>query len=57
MNKQDAITFFGSKSKLAEAIGVTKQAVGQWVDIPEPRQYQIQVISNGALLADRRSAA
>jgi hypothetical protein len=37
---------------LANALGVTKQAVNNWDVIPETRQYQVQVKSGGKLIAD-----
>lgn len=49
MTKEEAIKAFGTARALAEAIGVTEQAVSQWgVTIPELRAYQIR-----AILADR----
>jgi len=53
MDKKDAISYFGSKTKLATALKITKQAVRQWKQIPIGRQYQIEVLTNGALQADR----
>jgi len=32
MTKQNAIDIFGSASKLAKALGITRQAVSQWDD-------------------------
>lgn len=49
VTKEEAIQAFGSVRKLAEAIGITEQAVHQWGDmIPELRVYQIR-----AVLAER----
>lgn len=49
MTKDEAIKAFGSTRKLAEAIGVTEQAVHQWGEmVPELRAYQIK-----AILAER----
>ena len=44
MTKQEAIDLFdGSIRKLAEALGITEQAVSQWGDeVPELRAYQIR---------------
>ena len=44
MTKQEAIDLFdGSIRKLAEALGITEQAVSQWGDeVPELRVYQIR---------------
>lgn len=62
MTLQDAIQFFGSKAKLAHALGVALPTVYEWEDdIPEGRQYQIELATCGALKADkpalRREAA
>ncbi|MCX4186747.1 Cro/CI family transcriptional regulator [Methylophaga sp. OBS4] len=54
MTKDQAIKHFGGASKLANALGITKQAVNNWDDIPDVRQYQIQVLTDGALKADRK---
>ena len=44
MTKQEALDLFdGSARKLAEAIGVSVQAIHQWADeVPELRAYQIR---------------
>lgn len=57
MTKQQAINFFGSATSLADAIGVSKQAVGQWGAIPYARQYQIHVVSGGELPVDIKHVA
>lgn len=57
MRTQDAADFFGGKSKLAEALGVSPSAITQWGEyVPLVRQYQIQVVSKGKLKAKERSA-
>jgi hypothetical protein len=49
MTKQEAIRIFGGTRALAEALGISTQAVGRWGDeIPPFRQYQIR-----ELLADQ----
>lgn len=56
MKIEDVTAFFGSKSKLAEALGVSPSAATQWRDnIPVGRQYQIQVITNGKFKAAEHS--
>jgi len=58
MKKEDAIKHFGSQSKLAQALGINKQAVHQWPEIvPIGRQYQIEVITNGELKAEPKQSA
>ncbi|KAB0476547.1 Cro/Cl family transcriptional regulator [Vibrio chagasii] len=53
MNKTEVIEHFGSKSKAAVALNMSKQAIGQWGgSVPELRQYQIEVITNGRLKSD-----
>lgn len=46
MQKKEAIEIFGSARALANAIGITEQAVSQWADIvPELRAYQIRELA------------
>jgi len=53
MRKITVIRHFGSNTLVAEALGTTKQAVGQWGDkVPELRQYQLEVITKGALKSE-----
>jgi hypothetical protein len=43
MKKEDAVKAFGSIRKLAEALGLSVQAVHQWPDdVPQLRVYQIR---------------
>jgi transcriptional repressor of cell division inhibition gene dicB len=45
MTKEEAIRAFGTARALAEAIGVTEQAVSKWGDVvPELRVFQIKAI-------------
>lgn len=58
MTKQQAIAHYGSISALAKALGTTYEAVRQWgAEIPPLRQYQIEVLTEGALKADQKPAA
>ncbi len=57
MTKSQAIKHFGSITALAKALGVTYEAVRQWADVPELRQYQIERITKGALKAGKAGAA
>jgi hypothetical protein len=53
MKTRDAANYFGSKKKLAEALGIQPSAVTMWGEvIPISRQYQIQILSNGKLMAE-----
>ncbi|ATB63298.1 Cro/CI family transcriptional regulator [Pseudomonas mosselii] len=56
MTKSQAIQHFGSISALAKALGVTYEAVRQWSDVPELRQYQIERITRGVLKAGQGHA-
>lgn len=57
MTIDEAVVYFGGKSKLAKALGINPSAVSMWGEtIPEVRQYQIQVLSKGKLKADRKAA-
>lgn len=52
MKKQEAVDLFGGVSALAEALGVSAGAVSQWDEIPSGRQFQLQVLTAGRLVAD-----
>ena len=57
MKIEEAVKYFGSKTKLADALGIRPSAVTQWGDeIPAIRQFQIQVISKNKLKADQQVA-
>lgn len=52
MTKQEAIDAFGSVRKLADALGITEQAVHQWGEkVPELRTYHVK-----AILAEKAQA-
>jgi hypothetical protein len=53
MKTQEAADFFGSRVKLADALGITPAAITGWGEVPPlPRQYQIQVLSKNKLKAE-----
>ncbi|PKG37168.1 Cro/CI family transcriptional regulator [Psychromonas sp. Urea-02u-13] len=53
MKKADAIKYFKTVSKLAQAVGVTRMSVTQWgEEIPQRRAFEIERITNGELKAD-----
>ena len=57
MDKKQAIEHFGSASKLARALGITRGAVTNWGDtVPPSRQWELEVLTQGALKAQRRDA-
>jgi hypothetical protein len=57
MRTQEAIDFYGSVPGLATAIGLSsRQAIYAWGEYPPPgRQYQIEILTNGVLRAERAS--
>lgn len=53
MFKQDAINYFGSKSKLAKAVGVAPASVSVWGElVPEKNAMRLQLASEGVLQYD-----
>ncbi len=52
MKKSQAIEHFGSVTALAKALGVTDEAVRQWIEVPALRQYQLEHLTGGSLKAD-----
>ncbi|HAI34260.1 MAG TPA: Cro/Cl family transcriptional regulator [Alcanivorax sp.] len=59
MKKSEVIEFFGGVQQTADALGIRYQSVREWPEegVPEGRQYQIQVLTQGELKADQESAA
>lgn len=58
MKTQDAITYFGTQSKLAKALSITDGAVSQWGEYPPRfRQLEIQVLTEGDLLIEPKVKA
>jgi len=60
MTITEVLDHFDGISKTARALGISYQAVRQWVDkgdIPEGRQWQIQALTDGKLKAEDRAAA
>ena len=50
MTTQEAIDHWGSAVKLADALGLTRDAIYKWGEYPpNETQYKIMVISGGAL--------
>jgi hypothetical protein len=53
MKTDQAISHFGSYAALAAALGIDQSAVRHWRgSVPLLRQYQLQVITDGKLVAD-----
>ena len=53
MTKDQAIAHFGTQAALARALGIQRAAVHGWRGVPLGRQYQLEVLTGGALKADR----
>lgn len=50
MTTQEAIEHFGGATKLAEALGLTRDAIYKWGAYPpNETQYKIMVLSGGRL--------
>ena len=52
MTTKQMIKYYGSITAAAKALNITHEAVRQWVtagSIPVARQYQLQVLTDGAL--------
>jgi len=54
MTTQEAIEFYGSVKKLADALGIWPQPIYLWGERPPmARQYELEIKSQGQLKADR----
>ena len=57
MKTSDALLHFGTKTKIAAALGMTKQAISAWGTYPPlDKQFQLEVLTKGKLKADRSFA-
>lgn len=53
MFTKDAVTFFGSKGRLAAAAGVRLPSLYKWGElVPEGRAMRLQIASGGVLIYD-----
>ena len=53
MKKKDATAYFGTATKLATSLSISKQSVSKWgIEIPQRRAFELERITNGALKAD-----
>jgi transcriptional regulator with XRE-family HTH domain len=61
MTYEQALEHFGTQAKLAAALGIAQPTVSCWERVvPAPYQYQLEIITAGALRVDedlRRSRA
>ena len=54
MNLADAVKHFGTKSRLAKALGLARSSVTGWgEEIPWLRQCELEVLTKGKLIADQ----
>lgn len=54
MRTKTAIRYFGTAAELARRLGISRQSVHDWQGkVPEGRQYQLEILTNGALRAKR----
>jgi hypothetical protein len=52
MKTKEVAAHFGSKTKLADALGISPSAVTMWGEtVPEARQFQLQVLTSGKFKA------
>jgi transcriptional repressor of cell division inhibition gene dicB len=48
-----AVNHYGGRRQLAEALGITRQAVEQWGEyVAEGMAYKLQVLTSGLLMVD-----
>ena len=55
MNPKQVIEYFKTQTAAADALGIAQSSVAGWLDsgeVPEVRQYQIELATNGQLRAD-----
>lgn len=65
MTPQQALAHYQSQAEIARVLGCKQSSVSEWfkegAQLPDGRQYQLQLASDGALKADkpadRRAAA
>ena len=56
MTPNDLLEYFGSKAEIARAIGIEPPSITDWFkdgEVPEVRQYQIELATDGALRASK----
>lgn len=56
MKTKTVVDHFGSKRAVADALDISKGAVSQWGDdVPKLRAYELERITNGALLVNEEA--
>lgn len=54
MTTADAIRYYGTQQKLADALGISQSTVAEWGEFPPPlRQLQLQDVTKARLRAER----
>ena len=54
MTLRDLVEYFGSQGEVARRLGVTPASVCLWSSgVPEGRQYQAELLTNGQLRASK----
>ncbi|UBB15454.1 Cro/CI family transcriptional regulator [Comamonas odontotermitis] len=56
MSPKQLISFFQTQAAAARALGCAQSTIAEWVaagSVPDGRQYQAQLATNGQLRADR----
>jgi hypothetical protein len=57
MRTRDAVQHYGGIRELAAALGIWPHNISRWGEYPpKARQYQLEVLTDGALQAERRRA-
>lgn len=53
MFTKDAVAFFGSKTVIAEKLGIHKSAVTNWKEVvPKGRAFELEKLTKGKLKVD-----
>ena len=56
MTPKDVLEYFGTQTAIAHAVGCKQSSVAEWFDkgeVPEGRQYQIELATDGRLRATK----
>lgn len=60
MKPEDLLTVWPTQTAIAKAFGIEPPSVSEWFSngrVPEPRQYQAQVLSKGKLKVHSKTSA
>lgn len=52
MTKAEAIKFYTSQKRLADALGLTQPTISLWKAVPPMTQLELEKLTGGALKAD-----